>query len=85
MSKRIKNLSRVFLDKHKKKLEETWKNWVSKLNSRLSFYNRLPAVEKCLNKSIDKSGLEDKIPDTSGQIIMLRSLSLKVKYLVLLA
>ena len=48
-----KNLSRVFLDKHTKKiLAETWREWVSKLNSRLSFYHHLPAVEKCLYKSL---------------------------------
>ena len=51
--KEKKNLSRVFLGKHTKKiLEETWRNWVSKLNSRLSFYYCLPAVEKCLDKSL---------------------------------
>ena len=32
--------------------EETWRNWVSKLNSRLSFFKRIPAVEKCLDKSL---------------------------------
>ena len=51
----MKNLSRVFLDRHSKKkkkiLEETWRDWVLKFNSRLSFYYRLPAVEKCLDKS----------------------------------
>ena len=47
--KKMKNLSRVFLDKHSKK-KNTWK--VSELNSRLSFYYHLPAVEKCLDKSL---------------------------------
>ena len=32
--------------KHKEILEETWRDWVSKLNSRLSFYYRLAAVYK---------------------------------------
>ena len=51
--KEQKNLSRVFLGTHTKKiLEETWRNWVSKLNSRLSFYYCLPAVKKCLDKSL---------------------------------
>ena len=40
---------------YKRKLEETWRDWVSKLNSRLSFYYHLPAVEKCLDKSLDMS------------------------------
>ena len=52
--KKIKNLSRIFPDKHTKKyLQRKSRNWVSKLNSRLSFYYRLPAVEKCLDKSRD--------------------------------
>ena len=54
-SKQIKSMSRVFLARQTniyKKILETWRNWVSKLNSRLSFYNRLPAVEKCLDKKI---------------------------------
>ena len=44
--KRIKNQSRVFLDKYTKK------RWVSKLHSRLSFYNRMPVVEKCFDKNL---------------------------------
>ena len=49
----MKNLSRVFLDKHTKKLlEEIWRDWVSKLNSRLNFYYLLLAVGKCLDKSL---------------------------------
>ena len=50
--KRMKNLSRVFprqtFKKKKNRFEETWGDWVLKFNSRLSFYYRLPAVEKCL-------------------------------------
>ena len=52
----MKNLSRVFPDQNIKKiLEETWRDWVSKLNSRLSFYCCLLAVEKCLDKSLISS------------------------------
>ena len=40
-------ISRVFLAKHKKILEE-----IEKLNSRLRSYYCLPAVEKCLDKSL---------------------------------
>ena len=32
-------------------LEQTWRDWVPKLNSRLSFYYRLAAIEKCLGKA----------------------------------
>ena len=50
----MKNLSRAFLDKHSKKiLEETWRDWVSKLNP--SFYYCLPAVEKCLDKGLHEN------------------------------
>ena len=35
-----------------KKKKKTWKDWVSELNSRLSFYYSLPAAEKCLEKCL---------------------------------
>ena len=47
-SVRRENPSRVF-QKQKKK-QNTWRDWVSWLNSGLSLYNRLPVVEKCLEK-----------------------------------
>ena len=52
-----KNWCRVFLDKHSKIyiLEKSWRDWVSKLNSRFIFYYHLPAVEKCWIKAwLDK-------------------------------
>ena len=54
----MKNLSRVFPDRHSK--ENTWRDL-----KRLSFYYRLPAVEKCLDKSLGLSeillGLVDAV------------------------
>ena len=45
----------IFLDKHTKKkkiLEETRSDLIPKLNSGLSFYYCLSAIEKCLDKSL---------------------------------
>ena len=56
--KRIKNVSRVFQDKHTQiYLKRLKRDWVSKLNSRLSFYYHLPAAEKRLDKSLMWSGI----------------------------
>ena len=62
----MKNLSGFPRQTFQKKiLEETWRDWVLKLNSRLSFYYHLPAVEKCLDKSLGLSetllGLVDAV------------------------
>ena len=43
------NLSKVFWKQTNKK---SWGDWVSLLNSRLSFYHRLQVVEKGLEKCL---------------------------------
>ena len=41
-----------------KKKKNIWRNWVSILSSRLSFYCHLPVVKKCLEKYIHKHNWE---------------------------
>ena len=38
-----------------------WRDWVSWLNSRLSFYYHLPVVGKCLEKSLKGDHIEMSI------------------------
>ena len=42
----------IFQGIFKKEKNKTWRDWVSLLNSRLSFYYRLPVEEKCLEKCL---------------------------------